>query len=501
MTDRERELRQRMKDDFPHYAKVSLRIRTKAGEVLPFELNRAQQYLHERIEAQLADKGRVRVLILKGRQQGCSTYVGGRFYHKVTHRNGVRAFILTHEDAATQNLFEMVQRYHEHNNPLVKPSTGATNAKELIFDKLDSGYKLGTAKTKGTGRSSTIQYFHGSEVAFWANAAEHRSGVMQAVPDAPGTEVILESTANGFDPMFFPMWQDAEAGLSDYMAIFIPWYWQDEYRKPVPADFALNEEERDYAKAYELDDEQMAWRRAKIVELKDPILFKQEYPATAAEAFQVTGHESFIPVEPVLAARKAQCLPIGAHVVGVDPAREGADRTVFIHRRGRKAWGIEQDMVPNSMHIAGKCALMLDQRADAIDRMFIDRGGEGGAIYDRLIEMGYSGRVSLVNFGSRNDIADKDRFVNKRAEMWGLMKDWLTDTGGADIPDSDELQADLCAPGYKYDSEQRVQLESKQDIKKRGLRSPDVADALALTFAFPVAPTMTAAINKPRRLA
>src|SRR5690606_9182965 len=155
-------------------------------------------------------------------------------------------------------------------------------------------------------------------------------------------------TANGYDAMFFPMWQDAEAGLSDYIGIFIPWYWQDEYRKPVPADFALNEEERDYAKAYGLDDEQMAWRRAKIVELKDPILFKQEYPATAAEAFQVTGHESFIPVEPVLAARKAQCLPIGAHVVGVDPAREGADRTVFIHRRGRKAWGIEQDMVPNA---------------------------------------------------------------------------------------------------------------------------------------------------------
>jgi hypothetical protein len=72
--------------------------------------------------------------------------------------------------------------------------------------------------------------------------------------------------------------------------------------------------------------------------------------------------------------------------------------------------------------------------------------------------------------------------------MWGLMKEWLQDPNGVEIPDLDSLQADLTAPSYKYDSEQRVILEKKEEIKKRGLRSPDEADALALTFAFPVKP-------------
>ena len=87
------------------------------------------------------------------------------------------------------------------------------NSKELIFGVLDSGYKLGTAENKSAGRSSTIQLFHGSEVAFWPNAAEHAKGIMQAIPDAFNTEAILESTANGVGNYFHQQWQKAEAGL------------------------------------------------------------------------------------------------------------------------------------------------------------------------------------------------------------------------------------------------------------------------------------------------
>lgn len=104
--------------------------------------------------------------------------MGGRYYHNTSWAKGRRTFILTHEDAATQNLFEMVNRYHEHCPVFVRPSTGAANAKELFFDKLDSGYKVGTAGTKGVGRSSTIQLFHGSEVAFWPHAETHAAGVL-----------------------------------------------------------------------------------------------------------------------------------------------------------------------------------------------------------------------------------------------------------------------------------------------------------------------------------
>ena len=116
----------------------------------------------------------MRALILKGRQQGCSSYVAARFYHRTM--GGLRTFILTQEEAATQNLFEIVQRYHNNCPAHLQPHTGASNSKELYFDEIDSGYKVGTAGTKAVGRSSTIQLFHGSEVAFWPFADTSRPG-------------------------------------------------------------------------------------------------------------------------------------------------------------------------------------------------------------------------------------------------------------------------------------------------------------------------------------
>ncbi|NNL47628.1 MAG: hypothetical protein HKO76_04615 [Acidimicrobiia bacterium] len=242
----------------------------------------------------MAEFGRVRALVLKGRQQGISTYVEGRLYWRVTTNKGVRAYILTHEREATTNLFDMVQRYHDHCPPLVKPISGKTNAKELLFDRLDSGYKVGTAGAKGTGRSSTIQYFHGSEVAFWPHAESHQSGVMQAIPDEPGTEEILESTANGVGGVFHGLWEESERGQNEYEPIFIPWYWQPEYRRDA-RDLIMDPEERELAKLYRLDPEQIAWRRARIAKLKSLDLFHQEYPCNAKEAFLYSGRPVFMP--------------------------------------------------------------------------------------------------------------------------------------------------------------------------------------------------------------
>ncbi|MCH8110414.1 MAG: hypothetical protein IH905_00425 [Proteobacteria bacterium] len=104
---------------------------------------------------------------------------------------------------------------------------------------------------------------------------------MQAVPDARGTEVVLESTANGMGNLFHQLWQQAETGDGEYEAIFIPWYWQEEYRRSAPSDFSLTPEEDEYSDLYDLDMDQMAWRRAKITDLRDEMLFRQEYPATA----------------------------------------------------------------------------------------------------------------------------------------------------------------------------------------------------------------------------
>jgi hypothetical protein len=482
----------RLRVDLPLYAQKCLRIRTKTGSTVALIFNLAQRYIHERLEAQRQETGKVRALLLKGRQQGASTYIGARFYHRAALRRGLHVYILTHEQDATNNLFGMVERFHRH-NPL-KPSTGASNAKELIFDRLDSGYSVGTAGAAETGRSKTVQLFHGSEAAFWKNARSHFAGVVQTIPDLPDTEVILESTGNGIGGEFHERWQQAEAGIGDYIAIFVPWFWSPEYRREVAADFRLNDEEQAYADAYGLDIEQMAWRRAKIAELKDPLLFKQEYPATAAEAFQTTGHDSFIKPDRVLAARKNVVEGIGPLVGGGDPARFGDDRFALAWRRGRKVEEVESRNKLDTVQGANWIKQEIDRRKPA--RMFIDLGGTGAGVVDILHSWGapYDRIVVGVNFGGEPmepvEFTDDGTKVpgpkNRRAEMWKRSKAWLDDPAGVDIPDTDSLQADACAPGYGYDTNQRLLLESKEKMRARGVRSPDEWDAVALTFAEPV---------------
>lgn len=492
MNDREKEIRQKLRDDFEHYAPRCLKIRTKEGRVEPFALNQAQRHIHACISEQKRLTGKVRAIILKGRQQGASTYTEGRLYWLVSHRKGVRSFILTHEAESTSALFEMAERYHEHCPILVKPSTGASNAKELIFDRLDSGYKVGTAGNKAVGRGTTVQYFHGSEVAFWPHAAEHAKGILQAIPDAPDTEVVLESTANGIGNYFHQQWQAAEAGESEFIAIFVPWYWQTEYRKPVPDDFSLTAEEGELKDLYQLDDGQIMFRRFKIAELSaDGIdgksAFKQEYPMTAQEAFQVSGGDTLIQPNPVVKARKYKCLGSGPLKIGVDPARFGNDSTAIIRRRNRAAYKLERHKGKDTMEVAGIVYSIIKKEKPA--QVAIDVGGIGAGVYDRLMELlpeSQQSTVIAVNFGGAS--LDPERYRNKRAEMWWTMGEWLNSDMPVMIPDEDGLHADLCGPQYRYDSNQRRILESKEDMRKRGLRSPDGADALAMTFAEDVRP-------------
>lgn len=485
MSPHEKEIRQRLKNDFVHYASKCLKIRTKQGSVEPFIINKAQQHIHEQITRQKGETGKIRAIILKGRQQGCSTLIGARFYHIVTHYSGMQAFILTHALDATQNLYKMAQRYYENTPDLVKAHVSTSNAKELIFGLLDSGYKLGTAENKAVGRSATIQLLHGSEVAFWANAAEHAKGIMQAVPDAPGTEIFLESTANGIGNFFHQQWQMAEAGLSDFIAIFVPWFWQPEYSKECQDDFELSANETELQKQYGLTNEQLHWRRSKIAQLSvngidGEKAFKQEYPCCAQEAFQTTGEDTYISPELVMRTRKTEAEAVGPLVVGVDPARFGDDRTCIIRRRGRKAYNLQTYIKKDTMDVVGYVVTIIKEESP--QKVVIDIGGLGAGIYDRLCELGYRDIVVPSNAGSSP--LDSRAFYNKRAEMWGLCKEWLMQEP-CQIPDNDSLHSDLCSIRYKVDSNSRLVMEQKADMKKRGIRSPDGADSLCLTFAVP----------------
>mgnify|MGYP003146231342 FL=1 len=474
--------RRQLLRDFPLYAETCLKIRTKEGDIKPFVLNKAQVYLHQELENQRKLTGRIRAIILKGRQQGCSTYVSGRYYHQVTQRFGARVFILTHREDATNNLYKLVQRYHENIPDFIKPSTGISNAKELYFDDLDSGYGIGTAGGGKVGRSDTIQLLHGSEVGFWENTDEISTGIMQTVADVKDTEIILESTANGIGNMFHRMAINAMHGLNEYKLIFIPWFWQDEYRLEVPKDFKLTDEEQEYKQAYNLDDKQIVWRRNKIANFTGgEWQFKQEYPATPNEAFQTSSEDSLIQPQTVIKARTAKNIQKGNQlVIGVDPAHKGRDRTAIVFRDGRVQYKHEIFQGLDTMEVVGRIIQMINHYRP--EKVFVDMGGIGAGIYDRLKELNYTRVVVGVNFGSKSDEAD--RYLNKRAEMWGKMGDWLKDQGGVKIEDNDELHSDLIAPRYTFDSQGRLKIEPKDEIKKRYLKSPDLGDALALTFAY-----------------
>ncbi|PHS60378.1 MAG: hypothetical protein COB12_13260 [Flavobacterium sp.] len=489
------ENRQQLKDDFEFYARNCLKIRTKDKGRQSLVLNSAQKYIHKQIENQLKTTGKVRAIILKGRQQGASTYVEGRFTWKTTHNKGVRAFILTHDGESTNALFEMSERYYTNLPSHVKPSLGASNAKELYFDNLDSGYKIGTAGNKAVGRGQTLQFFHGSEVAFWMNAGDHTKGVMQAVPDGDGTEVILESTANGVGNYFHEQWKLAEKGISEFIAIFVPWYWQAEYRKKLPEDFTLTPEEQKLKEHYDLTDEQSYWRRMKVAELTTDGIdgtkaFKQEYPMNAAEAFQVSGGDGLINADHCMRARKEKVNGNGPLVVGVDPSR-GGDRFAIVRRQGRKMYGMESyigDQCDKLGKNVANCKRILDTVCPVAgkvpDMMFVDYGA-GADIVDRLHELGYEKRVKAVHFGSTP--LDPIKYKNKRNEIWGEMADWLVDENlPVQIPDDDEMQADLCASPYNRDSNDRRVLWSKDRIKKEYGFSPDYGDAGGLTFTEPV---------------
>lgn len=439
-----------------------------------------------------------KTFICEGLVSHNSTYVGARFYHQVTHRFGCQAFILTHALDATQNLYQMAKRFFEHTPDVVRPAVSKSNAKELIFGILDSGYKLGTAENKNVGRSSTIQLFHGSECAFWNNAAELATGILQAIPNTPNTEVILESTANGVGNFFHQKWQEAESGLSDFIAIFVPWYWQPEYSTPLKPGFVATVYEEELITYYGLTFEQLNWRRGKIQELSVNGMdgdkgFCQEYPMNATEAFVLTGEDNYIASDIVMRARKTTGVePYGPLLLGVDPARFGDDRTAIIRRRGRCAFGMETHIKKDTMEIAGLVYSIYKKELPT--RIYVDVGGLGAGVVDRLNELGLSDIVVAVNAGAKP--LDAERYRNKRSEMWGSLLEWLNDEP-AILPDSDELQADLCNIKYQVDSNSRLVMEAKEHMKKRGVRSCDTADAICLTFANPN-PNLDIQLSKQR---
>lgn len=293
-TDMMKAVRLRLRDDFRFFAPRALKIRTKRGKVEAFHPNWAQDRLIDAVEDQLKTSGMVRIIILKARQLGLSTAVGGRLYQKTSQNHAQKTLVMTHKADSTKALFDMTQRFHQHCPDAIKPSTKYSSKKELNFDLLDSQYMVATAGGDGVGRGETITLAHLSELAFWpeSTARENFNGILQAIPSEPGTEVYIESTANGVTGPFYETWNKAVSGENGYYPLFIPWFVDPSYRIQVDENFKRSPEEEEIAAQFGLDDNQLMFRRRKIAE-NGREMFMQEYPSTPDEAFISTGRPVF----------------------------------------------------------------------------------------------------------------------------------------------------------------------------------------------------------------
>jgi hypothetical protein len=206
--------------------------------------------------------------------------------------------------------------------------------------------------------------------------------------------------------------------------------------------------------------------------------------------FPRAGTSQFIPSDVVFGARKRDAGDQSkAHkIISVDVARFGDDQTVIGERQGLRYRVIERLRGVDTMQTAMRTAKYMREIEPRL--VVVDGDGVGGGVVDwlNLHMRDWMDRrkwFRLVEFHGANTPGDKFMYANKRAEVWGRMKDWLA-TG--QIPDEPELAAELSGPEYKFNSKNQIQLEPKEDMKKRGLASPDTGDNLAMTFA--VSPTV-----------
>ncbi len=306
------------------YIERSLWIKTKEGSLAKLKLNTPQSLIYERIREIKARGKPIRIIILKARQEGVSTLCEALIFERTARYENTHALIVAHEPESTDNIFQMSKLFYDLLQK--KPMRRYDNKKQMVFENpneetrahdpgLRSRMVISTASKTKIGRGLTLQCFHGSEIAFWENAKELMTSVMQAIPDHPNTMAFLESTANGMGgdgEHFYNMVQDTLAKKNDFELIFLPWFLMPEYSLPLIDEedkkkFAemLDVYEKDIQKRFNLSLEQLNWRHWAIKNKcgGDVEKFKQEYPATVEEAF-IASSKLVIPKQYIEAQRK-----------------------------------------------------------------------------------------------------------------------------------------------------------------------------------------------------
>jgi len=358
----------RLREDRFLYAQAVLRIRNKAAQLVPLAPNFAQRYVEERLEAQKRETGRVRAVVLKARQEGVSTWTAGRFFHQTHLWSGSKALILADALDRAQAIFGIYERFWTELPEDLKPEVRSRGARRLLSFAHDSEIGVRPASDKDAGRAQTIRFLHCSEIAFWPELTQRDVWVsaMQAVPDM-GSEILVESTANGAGGLFHELWELTQKPGSGWIGIFLPWWIHEEYDANEHTGLPTQEEldgiaanpddfeEQALTEGIPFDGEQhvlplsrLAWRRRTIIERfgGDPVTlgkdatrdFMQEYPATAEEAFLMSGATFFDEDKLRLLARRTKAPETVGNLEERFHKNEdgGMERYLYLHpsRRG-----------------------------------------------------------------------------------------------------------------------------------------------------------------------
>lgn len=316
-----------IKQDFYKFAKMNLYIKDKFANIIPFVPNGPQRALIDYVLLCIQEKRPVKVIILKARQMGFSTAVEAICYWWTSTNFNINSVIIGNDEKSSLNLYGMFRRYFDNTNILFKPSVRYNTKSDLTFEKFDesgkqiglgSAIKIETAKNKSAGRSDTINFLHGSEVATWERGEDLVASLLQTVPDAEVMEkpsmVFLESTAEGRGNYFHKEYVAATEGKNNYQPAFAPWWILDTYERDATFEELgkLNDYElflvdlmraghntlgHHFPVSEEAIPRKLAFYRRKAKDFAaTPERLPQEYPSTWQEAFIASGKNVFNPL-------------------------------------------------------------------------------------------------------------------------------------------------------------------------------------------------------------
>lgn len=301
----------RVRHDFPYYASKLLKVKQQEPfeAIVSFNLNPIQQKLNQLWEYLLKTQGFVRLIILKARRHGISTYIEGRLFHKATMNEHTNVFIIADDMDHTSTIFEMSRLFYEMLPPELRPMKRYNaKGKHLIFENpsdkarliepgLRSRIEVFPAKRVAASRSGGYTGAHLSEVAFFTAAESLIAAIRPSLPTtSPGTVYVLESTANGRGDYFHAEWKRAKNKKSNFYPVFFSWLDHSYYTMSVSDGMrkeltnTLDEEELGLIAKHKATLGQLLWRREMIKDLVGDVeLFHQEFPSNDVEAFIASG--------------------------------------------------------------------------------------------------------------------------------------------------------------------------------------------------------------------